>query len=53
MPTEKMEDFIRKIMRQCTVQEIEYCVRNMYRVDAEGCGKVNIIDMVIAIFYIG
>ena len=53
MPTEKMEDFIRKIMRECTVQEIEYCLKNMYRVDAEGSGKINMTDMVIAIIYIG
>lgn len=37
-----MEDFIKKMLRETTPQEIEYALRNMYRLDAEGTGKVNI-----------
>lgn len=53
MPTERLEEFVRRVLRDTTVQEIEYCLKNMYRVDAEGSGKINIFEMVRTIIYLG
>jgi len=44
--TSKVEEIVRDVLGETTSQEIDYVIKNMFRLDADGSGTVDFLEFV-------
>lgn len=47
IPTSKVEEIVVDVLGETTQQEIDYVVKNMFRLDADGSGHVDFLEFVL------
>ncbi len=49
--TSKVEEIVRDVLGETTQQEIDYVIKNMFRLDADGSGAVDFLEFVDFILF--
>lgn len=53
MKTSVVEDLVRDVLGETSQNEIDYVIKNMFRLDADGSGSVSFLELVLIENYIG